>query len=119
MGIRAKVDLTAQEPAAKGSRTGVSYPWSLDLTRAFEPVAERGVEPRHVPGSADQVYNIFSRRYWLGQLDLRPLGFMRIAFGAVLFWSLIGLSPVLVDLFSDAGVARRLQLFDNMVRGAR
>jgi predicted DCC family thiol-disulfide oxidoreductase YuxK len=74
-----------------------------------------------VKESADRVYNIFSPRFWVGQLDLRPLGFMRIAFGAVLFWSTIDLAPVLIDFFSDDGVAPRWALFggSGMVRAAR
>jgi len=72
-----------------------------------------------VKESADRVYNIFSPRYWLGQLDLRPLGFMRIAFGAVLFWSVIDLAPVLIDFFSDSGVAPRSALFGTIARADR
>jgi predicted DCC family thiol-disulfide oxidoreductase YuxK len=72
-----------------------------------------------VKASANRVYNLFSARYWLGQLDLRPLGFMRIAFGAVLFWSTLDLSPVLFDFFSDSGVAPRGALLGSMVRQAR
>jgi hypothetical protein len=63
-----------------------------------------------VRASADKYYNIFSARFWLGQLDLRPLGLMRIAFGAALFWSTIDLAPVLRAFFSDDGVAPRSAL---------
>lgn len=66
--------------------------------------------------SADRVYNLFVPRYWLGALDLRPLGFMRLVFGAVLFWSIIDLSPVLFDFFSDSGVAPRSALLGTLVR---
>ncbi len=58
--------------------------------------------------SADKYYNIFSPRFWFGSLDLRPLGVMRIAFGAVLFWSTVDLVPVLLSFFSDDGVAPRM-----------
>lgn len=69
--------------------------------------------------STDRYYNLFSPRYWIGQIDLRPLGFMRIVFGAVVFWSTIDLAPVLFDFFSDFGVAPRAALLGTLVRSNR
>ena len=60
--------------------------------------------------TTDRFYNIFSDRFWLGRIDLRPLGLMRVVFGAVLFWSTIDLAPVLRAFFSDDGVVPRAAL---------
>jgi len=69
-----------------------------------------------VKESTDHYYNTFSRRFWLGQIDLRPLGFMRIVFGLVMFNSVLDLSFVLFDFFSDAGVAPRTLLLGQLRR---
>ena len=69
--------------------------------------------------SADKVFNIFSPRFWVGQLDLRPLGLMRIVFGCVVFLATIDLSPVLEDFFSDSGVAPRTALLASLTRANR
>ena len=66
--------------------------------------------------STDHYYNTFSGRFWLGQIDLRPLGFMRIVFGLVTFNSVLDLSFVLFDFFSDAGVAPRTLLLSQLRR---
>ncbi len=69
-----------------------------------------------VTESTDHFYNTFSKRFWLGQIDLRPLGFMRIVFGLVTFNSILDLSFVLFDFFSDAGVAPRSLLLGQLRR---
>jgi predicted DCC family thiol-disulfide oxidoreductase YuxK len=69
-----------------------------------------------VKDSADTSYNIFSARYWFGQLDLRPLGLVRITFGAVLVLAVLDIGPVLVDLLSDAGVMPRAALLGGIAR---
>jgi hypothetical protein len=69
--------------------------------------------------TADHCYDIFSRRFWFAPADLRPLGLMRIAFGAALFWSTADLAPVLSTFFSDRGVAPRGPLLEHMVRPNR
>ena len=60
--------------------------------------------------TADRCFNVFSPRYWLGQLDLRPLGLMRVAFGAALFIAIADIGPLLLDFFSEKGVAPRTAL---------
>jgi predicted DCC family thiol-disulfide oxidoreductase YuxK len=72
-----------------------------------------------VKDSADSSYNIFSARYWFGQLDLRPLGLARIAFGSVLVLAVLDIGPILEDLLSDAGVMPRSGLLGGIARGNR
>jgi len=69
--------------------------------------------------SADTCYNVFSPRFWLGQLDLRPLGLMRVAFGCALFIAIADVGPVLFDFFSETGVAPRQALLGSLVRPNR
>jgi predicted DCC family thiol-disulfide oxidoreductase YuxK len=69
--------------------------------------------------SADRCYNIFAPRYWLGQLDLRPLGLMRVVFGCAVFIAIADVGPVLFDFFSDWGVAPRTTLLGSLVRQNR
>lgn len=69
--------------------------------------------------SADRCFNVFSPRYWLGQLDLRPLGLMRVLFGGALFIAIADVGPLLMDFFSDRGVAPRTALLGGLVRGNR
>ena len=59
---------------------------------------------------ADGCYNIFKLRYWFGQLDLRPLGLARLAFGTVLVLAVLDTGPILADLLSDGGVMPRAAL---------
>jgi predicted DCC family thiol-disulfide oxidoreductase YuxK len=70
-------------------------------------------------GKAEGNYNVFTPSYWLGELDLRPLGFMRIVFGAVLFFSVADIGPVLFTFLSDEGVMPRHALLNGLVRGDR
>ena len=69
--------------------------------------------------SADRCFNVFSPRYWLGQLDLRPLGLMRVAFGCTLFFAIADIGPVLMEFFSERGVAPRTVLLGSLVRANR
>jgi predicted DCC family thiol-disulfide oxidoreductase YuxK len=69
--------------------------------------------------TADGNYNIFSPSYWLGELDLRPLGFMRLVFGGVLFLSVADVGPVLFAFLSDDSVMPRAPLLNGLVRPNR
>lgn len=44
------------------------------------------------------------RRLWLQRVDPRPAGLFRIAFGAVLLWTLLDLIPLARFLFTDEGL---------------
>jgi predicted DCC family thiol-disulfide oxidoreductase YuxK len=69
-----------------------------------------------VKGKAEGNYNILSASYWLGELDLRPLGLMRIVFGAVLFAAVADIGPVLFTFLSDDGVIPRHALLNGLAR---
>jgi len=64
-------------------------------------------------------YDVLSASYWLGALDLRPLGLMRILFGAVLFLAVADIGPVLFTFLSDDGVMPRSALLDGLMRRDR
>jgi len=66
-------------------------------------------------GRADH-HNIFAPSFWLGELDLRPLGLTRIVFGAVLFMCVADIGPYLVAFLSDDGVAPRYALLNGLAR---
>ncbi|MHB8420116.1 MAG: DCC1-like thiol-disulfide oxidoreductase family protein [Myxococcales bacterium] len=68
---------------------------------------------------ADGCYNFLSRRFWTGDLDLRPLGLFRIAFGLVLILAVADIGPVLFDLLSDEGVMPRAALLGGIARSNR
>jgi hypothetical protein len=72
-----------------------------------------------VKESTDRNYNVFSRRFWFGQIDLRPLGLMRIVFGSVLLFSVLDLAPILLTFVSDDGVMPRGTLLTSVVRPNR
>jgi len=61
-------------------------------------------------------YDTLSASYWLGALDLRPLGLMRIVFGTVVFLSVADVGPVLFTLLSDDGVMPRSALLSGLAR---
>ena len=44
------------------------------------------------------------RRLWLAQVDPRPAGLFRIAFGVVVLWTLVDLLPLARFLFTDEGL---------------
>ncbi len=67
-------------------------------------------------GKAEANFNVFSSSYWLGEIDLRPLGLMRIVFGAVLFMSVADIAPVLFTFMSDDGVMPRHALLNGLYR---
>jgi hypothetical protein len=70
--------------------------------------------------TTDGYYNCFSGRFWLGRIDLRPLGLMRVAFGGLVVWSILGFAPELLDFFSDdQGVAPRSAILHGLVRDSR
>ncbi len=69
--------------------------------------------------AAEGSFNVFSAAYWFGELDLRPLGLMRIVFGAVLVVSVADIAPVLATFLSDDGVMPRHALLDGVARGDR
>jgi predicted DCC family thiol-disulfide oxidoreductase YuxK len=60
--------------------------------------------------TADKNYNVFSRAYWVGGLDLRPLGLFRILFGFLATVSIVDMWPILHDLLSDEGAMPRAAL---------
>ncbi|HUB08600.1 MAG TPA: DCC1-like thiol-disulfide oxidoreductase family protein [Myxococcales bacterium] len=68
---------------------------------------------------ADRCYSVLSPRYWFGDLDLRPLGLFRIAFGVVLILAVADIGPVLFDLLSDSGVMPRSALLGGIARTNR
>ena len=69
--------------------------------------------------SADGCYNPLLARFWVGRLDLRPLGLMRITFGLVLIGATLDIGPVLFDFLSDTGVMPRSALLGGIVRANR
>jgi hypothetical protein len=61
----------------------------------------------------------FSRRFWCGAVDLRPLGLTRITFGLMVIYALVSVAPVLTPLLSDDGVLPRAALLGGIARSAR
>ena len=61
----------------------------------------------------------FSRAFWLGTVDLRPLGIIRILLGLVTLWDLFRRSEDLVAWHTDLGVLPRQALVEGIARAWR
>lgn len=63
-------------------------------------------------------YNLFSREYWFGQVDTRPLSVFRIVFGLVLLKDALFHLPLAYWFYSDQGIAPR-ETINGIVREYR
>ncbi len=64
-------------------------------------------------------YNLFSREYWLGQVDTRPLSVFRVALALLLLKDAIYDLPLARIFFSDEGIVPRSALWDGLARANR
>lgn len=64
-------------------------------------------------------YNLFSRDYWFGQVDSRPLGVFRIVFALLVLKDAIYTLPLARIFYSDEGVTPRSALWDGLARSNR
>jgi predicted DCC family thiol-disulfide oxidoreductase YuxK len=69
--------------------------------------------------SADRNWNPFSAAFWVGPLDLRPLGLFRITFGFIVTVATADIGGILYPIISDAGVMPRSALLGGIARGNR
>lgn len=60
--------------------------------------------------------NPFTREFWLGEVDLRPLALMRILLGLITLWDLFRRAEELVAWHTDLGVLPRAALVDGIAR---
>ena len=60
------------------------------------------------PDAAD---NLFGRRFWLGEVDSRPLALFRICYAALLLKDALYHLPLAERLYSDQGILPRYALF--------
>ncbi len=70
-------------------------------------------------GSADGCYNPFSRDFWVGALDLRPLGLFRITFGFIVTVATVDCVNILYPILSDQGLLPRAAMLGGIVRENR
>ncbi len=71
------------------------------------------------PTTADRNWNPFSASFWVGPLDLRPLGLFRITFGFIVTVATADIGGILYPIISDAGVMPRSALLGGIARGNR
>ncbi|MHB8417609.1 MAG: DCC1-like thiol-disulfide oxidoreductase family protein [Myxococcales bacterium] len=69
--------------------------------------------------SADKNWNPFSASFWVGAMDLRPLGLFRITFGFIVTVATLDIGGILYPIISDAGVMPRSALLGGIARGNR
>lgn len=81
---------------------------------ATAPDASKPVDPR--AAEPNVLYHPFTREFWLGATDLRPLGIIRILLGLVVLWDIFRRSEELVAWHTDLGVLPRQALVEGIAR---